>query len=83
MILAGWCWGVNVYVWTRYRINYLYLFDLDPRFTLRANEVFRIALDASIVFLANFLLFFKVCDITTLIADPLYSGRSLLASSSS
>jgi hypothetical protein len=27
------------YVWTRYRVNYMYLFELDPRVTLKANEV--------------------------------------------
>jgi hypothetical protein len=60
MILTGWCWGVNVHVWTYYRINFMHLFDLHPRFTLQASEVFRIALDASIIYLANFLLFFKM-----------------------
>ena len=26
-----WFWGIAVYVWNRFRINYIYLFEFDPR----------------------------------------------------
>lgn len=41
MILAGWMWGVNLWVWNKYRINYLYLLELDSRTTMRHSQVFR------------------------------------------
>lgn len=59
MILASWCWGVNVHVWSTFRINYMYLLELDSNATLSAESVFRRSLDATIIFLINFLLFFK------------------------
>ena len=31
LIAWHWFWGMSVYVWTRYRINYIYLFEFDPR----------------------------------------------------
>lgn len=59
MILASWCWGMNVYVWSTYRINYMYLLELDANTSLSAASVFRRSLDATIIFLINFILFFK------------------------
>ena len=31
LIAWHWFWGLSVYIWTRFRINYIYLFDFDPR----------------------------------------------------
>ena len=31
LVAWHWFWGMSVYVWTRYRINYIYLFEFDPR----------------------------------------------------
>ena len=30
MLLLLWCWGINVYVFNRARINYLYMFEFKP-----------------------------------------------------
>ena len=34
LVILGWMWGINLYVWSTFRINYLYIFELDPRVTL-------------------------------------------------
>ncbi|KAG5190537.1 EXS family-domain-containing protein [Tribonema minus] len=31
LLLLHWAWGFSVLVWTRTRINFIYLFELDPR----------------------------------------------------
>ena len=31
LLLLNWCWGVSTFVWSRFRINYIYLFEFDPR----------------------------------------------------
>lgn len=60
LILGYWLWGMNVYVWTRYKINYLFLLNLNPRTSHTAREVFSAATKVSLVFLANFLVYFKI-----------------------
>ncbi|CAM9712065.1 unnamed protein product, partial [Phaeothamnion confervicola] len=65
LLLLHWCWGVSILascggVWTRTRINYLYLFDLDMRNMRSPLEVFNSASVETIVFFANLLLYYKV-----------------------
>ena len=111
LILLVWCWGLDVYVWTRARVNYLFIFDCDHRNTLGHREVrvwpramvqrvasvcvmasalvgrwllpqvWNEASLLSIVFLINFLLFFKtvrgqVFDVLPAWLYPLVSSTS-------
>eukprot|EP00026_Physarum_polycephalum_P002870 Phypoly_transcript_02879.p1 GENE.Phypoly_transcript_02879~~Phypoly_transcript_02879.p1 ORF type:complete len:723 (+),score=94.76 Phypoly_transcript_02879:395-2563(+) len=56
-ILAVWLWGCNVYIWTRKRINYTFIFGLDPRSSLDYRRIFKAAAALSAVWLARFFLF--------------------------
>ena len=55
-----WFWGIQVYVWTRYRINYIYLFDFDPRNVDTPLDIFNDAVDETLVFLICMLMYYKV-----------------------
>jgi len=54
-----WFWGVAVYVWTRYRINYIYLFEFDPRNVDTPIDIFNSAVDETLVFLLCMLMYYK------------------------
>lgn len=54
-----WCWGVSVYVWRRYRINYIYLFDFNPKIVRVPRAIFNDCVDETVVFLVTLLLYYK------------------------
>ena len=60
LLLLEWGWGCNLYIWDKYRINYMQLLELDTRSTMTYAEVFDEATTASMMFLANFLIYFKI-----------------------
>jgi hypothetical protein len=51
-----------MYVWRSARINYRYIFELDPRTTQQYTEVFNDATNMTIVFLVNVLMYYKVVN---------------------
>jgi hypothetical protein len=51
-----WLWGVNVYVWTRYRISFVFIFEFNPLDRLTHWHIWEEAADLTIVFLLNALL---------------------------
>lgn len=57
-VLLQWLWGVNLLVWRRYRINHLYILDLDSH-TRDHAEMFSEATNVTFVFLSSFLVFYK------------------------
>eukprot|EP00546_Thalassionema_frauenfeldii_P015736 CAMPEP_0178913190 /NCGR_PEP_ID=MMETSP0786-20121207/10702_1 /TAXON_ID=186022 /ORGANISM="Thalassionema frauenfeldii, Strain CCMP 1798" /LENGTH=815 /DNA_ID=CAMNT_0020585899 /DNA_START=80 /DNA_END=2527 /DNA_ORIENTATION=+ len=59
LLLLHWFWGISVYVWTRYRINYIFLFDLNPRTVSSPVSIFNQAVDQTLVFLVIMLLYYK------------------------
>lgn len=59
LLVVHWCWGISVYVWTRYRINYIYLFDFNPNNVSSAISIFNVAVDNTFVFLLCMLLYYK------------------------
>ena len=59
ILLLQWLWGVSVWVWSRYRVNYIYLFDLDPRVVRSSLALFNEAVDNTLVFLFSALLYYK------------------------
>jgi len=59
LALLHWLWGVSVYVWSRQRINYIYLFDFNPRIVDSAVTIFNDAVDETLVFLTCMLLYYK------------------------
>mmetsp|Transcript_15878 Transcript_15878/g.33577 ORF Transcript_15878/g.33577 Transcript_15878/m.33577 type:complete len:856 (-) Transcript_15878:67-2634(-) len=54
-----WFWGMSVYVWTRYRINYIFLFEFDPRNVDTPIDIFNDAVDETLVFLICMLMYYK------------------------
>lgn len=55
-----WFWGLSVYVWNRYRINYIYLFEFDPRNVDTPIEIMNDAVDETLVYLICMLMYYKV-----------------------
>ncbi len=60
LILLWWCYGVNCWVWTRYRIAYLALFELDARTHMPYPVVFEHCVNVTLGFEINLLLYRKV-----------------------
>jgi len=59
LLLVHWFWGFSSYVWNRYRINYIFLFDFDPRIVATPITIFENATDETLVFLMLMLLYYK------------------------
>lgn len=59
-VLLQWCWGLNIYVWKHARINYIFLFGLDPENTFTHEQVFYDACNNTILFLFTVLVFGKL-----------------------
>jgi len=51
---------LSVYIWSRYRVNYIFLFDFDPRNVDTPVQIFNDCVDESLVFLICMLLYYKV-----------------------
>ena len=49
-----------MYIFNTYRINYLFIFEMDPRTALSYKEVWEEATTVTMVLLSNFLLYYKV-----------------------
>ncbi|CAH0479201.1 unnamed protein product [Peronospora belbahrii] len=62
LLLLHWLVGVSLYVWRAARINYRYIFELNPRRAQSYPQVFSDATNMTIVFLVNVLLYFKVVN---------------------
>ncbi|CAN0054746.1 unnamed protein product, partial [Ectocarpus sp. 6 AP-2014] len=61
ILLLRWCWGLSSLVWGRARrINYIYLFDMDPRAVSSPLQVFNNVAAETVVYLANLLLYYKI-----------------------
>jgi hypothetical protein len=60
ILLLQWFWGCSVFVWTRYRINYIYLFDFNPRIVATPVGILEEAVDNTLVFMVIMLLYYKV-----------------------
>ena len=59
ILLLQWFWGCSVFIWTRYRINYIYLFDFNPRIVETPLGIFEDAVDNTLVFNLLMLLYYK------------------------
>mmetsp|Transcript_22017 Transcript_22017/g.45866 ORF Transcript_22017/g.45866 Transcript_22017/m.45866 type:complete len:920 (-) Transcript_22017:91-2850(-) len=61
MLLIHWCWGISTFVWNRFRINYIYLFEFDPRNVNSSLAILNEAVVETQVFLVCMLLYYKSC----------------------
>ena len=59
LLMLQWCWGVSVWVWSRYRINYIYLFDFNSSIVASPLSIFNEAVDNTLFYLLCALLYYK------------------------
>ena len=59
LLLWHWCWAGATFVWRRYRINYIYLFDFNPQIVQDPATLFDECVDETIVFLVTLILYYK------------------------
>lgn len=59
LLLLQWYWGCSVFVWTRYRINYIFLFDFIPNTISTSFDIFCAAVDNTLIFMLLMLLYYK------------------------
>ena len=51
LLLLQWFWGCSVFMWTRYRVNYIFLFDFNPRLVRTPLEIITDAVDNTLTYL--------------------------------
>jgi EXS family/SPX domain len=59
LLTLQWCWGFSVWVWTRYRVNYIYLFDFNPSIVASPLVIFNAAVDNTLTYFVCALLYYK------------------------
>mmetsp|Transcript_87128 Transcript_87128/g.177589 ORF Transcript_87128/g.177589 Transcript_87128/m.177589 type:complete len:717 (+) Transcript_87128:334-2484(+) len=59
LLLLQWFWGCSVFMWTRYRVNYIFLFDFNPRIVQTPLEIITDAVDNTLLFMFLMLLYYK------------------------
>merc|ERR1719333_675489 len=57
-----WFWSFDVYIWSKYRINYVFIFELEPRTRLTALQYFDEAAALTLIYLIDCILFIKSAD---------------------
>jgi len=57
LLVYVWFWGLNVFIWTRYRVNYVFVFEFAPQTRLRHTQIFDEAASLSVIYLINALLY--------------------------
>jgi len=59
LLSLQWFWGCSVFMWTRYRVNYIFLFDFNPRVVRTPLEIITDAVDNTLMYLCLMLLYYK------------------------
>lgn len=59
LLMLQWCWGFSVWVWTRHRVNYIYLFDFNPSIVASPLVIFNDAVDNTLIYCVLMLLYYK------------------------
>eukprot|EP00467_Chlorarachnion_reptans_P018413 CAMPEP_0114514500 /NCGR_PEP_ID=MMETSP0109-20121206/16189_1 /TAXON_ID=29199 /ORGANISM="Chlorarachnion reptans, Strain CCCM449" /LENGTH=666 /DNA_ID=CAMNT_0001694549 /DNA_START=134 /DNA_END=2131 /DNA_ORIENTATION=+ len=52
-----WMWGFNIWIWSTYRVNHVFIFEISPRHKVSHLEIWDEAASLSAYFLLNSLLF--------------------------
>ena len=60
LLLLQWFWGCSVFMWTRYRVNYIYLFDFNPRTVSTPVGIINDAVNNTLIYMSLMLLYYKV-----------------------
>jgi len=59
LLFIHWSWAIQVGIWTRYKINYIYLFELDPRHIRSHLKIVNDCCQDTIMFIVLVLLYYK------------------------
>lgn len=59
LLLIRWFWGLSVHVWNWYHVNYIFLFDFDPRIVDTPIMILEDATDETLIFLSLMLLYYN------------------------
>lgn len=62
LLLFQWFWGCSVFIWTRYRVNYIFLFDFIPSTVSTPLGIISEAVNNTFTFLVLILLYYKVSN---------------------
>ena len=60
LLLLQWFWGFSVFMWNRYRVNYIFLFDFNPRIVSTPVGIVKDAVDNTLLYMSLMLLYYKV-----------------------
>lgn len=60
LLLLQWFWGFSVFMWTRYRVNYVFLFDFNPRLVRTPLEIITDAVNSTLTYLILMLVSFLI-----------------------
>jgi len=66
LVYGLWLWGFNVFIWTKYRINYAFAMDFDPRSRQQYYRIFDKAANMTLVFLVNLAAYLHIYTSSTL-----------------
>ncbi|EZG85832.1 EXS family protein [Gregarina niphandrodes] len=58
VVLLNWGFGVNLFVFELYGVNYKFLLDFNPASDIRSTTVLGVAAEASVIWCVNFAMFF-------------------------
>lgn len=53
IMIFVWLWGCNVWIWTHYRVNFVHIFQFDPRTRLTHRDIWSEASNLTIIFFLN------------------------------
>lgn len=59
LLALHWFWGFSTFIWSRFRVNYIYLFDFDPRIVETPISIIGDVVDETLVYLILMLLYYK------------------------
>mmetsp|Transcript_15468 Transcript_15468/g.30821 ORF Transcript_15468/g.30821 Transcript_15468/m.30821 type:complete len:917 (+) Transcript_15468:218-2968(+) len=59
LLVFHWTWGLSVYLWNMFGINYIFLLEFDPRHVRAPLEIMNECVDDSLVYLICILLFYN------------------------
>jgi hypothetical protein len=57
MVLMLWYWGVDMWVWTKHRVNYVFIFEFNPRRHVRYQHIFEAAAIFTFFLVSSLLLY--------------------------
>lgn len=73
VMMFVWLWGFNVWIWTHYRVNFVHIFQFDPRTRLTHRDIWSEASNLTIIFFLNLMAYLFCRNHGWEIGDYLFS----------